>query len=103
MAEVWALLCQVLQHLRRDELRGELQVAELLELVGYELEQGVRAVHMKPGYLRPQGDEGPQPGVLGDHVPLLANQRVLEDLAVGEVAEDLQQDLMREGEWKAKN
>ena len=126
-------------HHRRDELRVELQVAEVGELGGDEAQHGVLAVDVQPGDLGPQRHEGPQARVLRTakplpqsydvtnyvlklfvelsrkrrskfstiiklteaevlaflryHVPFLADQGVGDYLAVGEVREDLQEDL----------
>ena len=52
-------------HHRRDELGGELQVAEVGELGGDEAQHGVLAVHVQTGDLGPEGHERPQAGVLG--------------------------------------
>ena len=51
-------------HHRRDELGGELQVAEVGELGGDEAQHGVLAVHVQTGDLGPEGHERPQAGVL---------------------------------------
>ena len=45
------------------------------------------AVNMESGDLGAEGDEGPKSRVLGDHVPLLADEGVGDDLAVGEERE----------------
>ena len=69
-------------------LGGEFQVPELLEPLRDEPEQDVYALHMESGDLRSEWHEGPESRVLGDHVPLLAHQAVVDDLQVRQVGED---------------
>ena len=68
---------------RCDKIVWQLQVSEIgTELGRDDLQKVVHFGHVQFGDLRPERDEAPEPGVLGDHVPFFTDQSVLTDLTV---------------------
>ena len=86
----------------RDQVREDLQVSQAGEFGVDELDESVHPVHVQARDLGSEWAEGPEPRVLADHVPFLADQGVVQDLPVGQVAEDAEEDLKDKQERETK-